>query len=464
MVVGRQGVRELLGIYGAVDAAVGCSDRNEFRSAVDNFLPGYSTHCGWHTEIEHALFEDPRDQTDIEDCLTRIVEFDTDDKRLPQPQKARLLFALATITRLNQIDPGCPLPELTDGDHRDLTVRALAAAGPDSREHGARIDIANAQLDDLTEGVRRNFFGRSAFTALRKVALDKSVIGEQTALAPICDSAVVTVNGLDSVVVDSTLQSDRVSLTNLKAIVNPYNWNENYPQFFVAMDKYPGNEICPDGWRRVLESVDFFDGVKITTPLKYLPIAETPVSAMLEYDLDMSKFDAGDRRVLVDRGYINMTATNQAGDPNQNGVRVQTRKVVHITGISPFAQQRLVCITGYGTASSDFLLGPAQTPSSTAHPFEYPVSEDAADQADVDDPPVALHRHAVPAAVQVWNDTLMDVTGHYADLAQKWWTTGVSASDLAEFGGRVGSRLAAAPLTYLNSINRPRYRDSGGPS
>ena len=55
----------------------------------------------------------------------------------------------------------------------------------------------------------------------------------------------------------------------------------------------------------------------------------------------------------VDRGFINMKVTNKAGDPTLGGVLVTTRKVVHIQGISAFAQAKLVCIGGYRSDSEN---------------------------------------------------------------------------------------------------------------
>ena len=459
----RRGVRELLAVYGGGSAAATDTDRRDFGASVDAFLPGYSTHPGWYDEIERYFFPElPRRTPDVRAALTELADESNNDVRLAQPEKARLLLALAIITRLGRLDPQCALPKLATADS-DLAIESLAAVGPGSLDPGQRRDNARAFYNEtFAPGVPERFVTKDAFDELRRTALTGGAIGGETAATPVCDAAVVTVGGVPAVVVDSAFTDDTVTLTNLKKIVNPYNWNENYPAFFARMDRCP-EMICPDGWRRVLESVDFFDGVRIRTPLKYLPITENPGFAMLEYDLDMSNFDSGDRRVLVDRGYINMFASNPAHDPDQPGVRVQTRKVVHIDGMSPFAQQRLVCITGYGTASSDFLLGPAGAPPADAEPFDFPPDQAAADRTDIDDHPVALHRHGVPAAVQTFNDTLMDLTAAYGDLAQKWWTTGVSASEVAEFGGRVGRRLAAAPLAYLDAMNRPRYHNRGGP-
>ena len=64
----------------------------------------------------------------------------------------------------------------------------------------------------------------------------------------------ITYDGIQSVVVDSVLSSNQVSLNDLKAVVDPRNWHYDDPSFFCAM-QYDG--LRADGWRRVLETVGF---------------------------------------------------------------------------------------------------------------------------------------------------------------------------------------------------------------
>jgi hypothetical protein len=151
-----------------------------------------------------------------------------------------------------------------------------------------------------------------------------------------------------------------------------------------------------------------------------------------------------------------MVVTNAARDPDQGGVRVRTRKVVHIAGIRPFAQERLVCITGYGTASADFLFGKAAPPSEAAKMFEYAVSEAQAEAAQSATAALTPARHAVPAAVKMWTDTLGDVTGDYVDLAEKWWNGALTMGDITNFSKRLTGRLANTPMDFLQAMNKPR--------
>ena len=80
------------------------------------------------------------------------------------------------------------------------------------------------------------------------------VLTQNAADIPLCNACVITYGGIQSVVVDSVLSSNQVLLNDLKAVVDPRNWNDDDPSFFCAM-QYEG--LRTDGWRRVLETVGF---------------------------------------------------------------------------------------------------------------------------------------------------------------------------------------------------------------
>ena len=62
------------------------------------------------------------------------------------------------------------------------------------------------------------------------------------------------------------------SFHDVVEIVNPFNWSDNYPEFFLSMDPCDAPERT-DGWFRVLETVGFsgLDGLELRTNLKYYP-------------------------------------------------------------------------------------------------------------------------------------------------------------------------------------------------
>jgi hypothetical protein len=217
-----------------------------------------------------------------------------------------------------------------------------------------------------------------------------------------------------------------------------------------------------DRWRRVLETVGFkgLGGYEITTALKYYPDPTvSECEARLDYDLDDPTPGPGDGQVLVDRGYINMRVTNPQRDPTKGGVRVRTRKVIHISGLSPFAQQRLVCLTGYGTASSEFLFGPASDLSKAKEdpvPFDY-YKQDKQPQAEPESDASEPSTHVVATAVNLWTDAVEGMASDYFDMAEKWMAGGLRLSDVTEFSQKVTGRLVSSPLEFLEKVNQPRY-------
>jgi hypothetical protein len=142
-----------------------------------------------------------------------------------------------------------------------------------------------------------------------------------------------------------------------------------------------------------------------------------------------------------------MTSTATSSKPTDKGVRVNTRKVVHIRNILPYAQARLVCITGYGSASMQFVCGAAALPQAGRKPFDYL----GADGSTGTPPP-----HAVPAAVQIWTQTLEDLTKDYVDLVGKYTSGGLTVQDVANYSKDVGGRLASTPWEILQALTRPR--------
>ncbi len=336
---------------------------------------------------------------------------------------------------------------------------ALAAVGPESISEEDRL----AQSVNLQHEVAFRFPNRQSFYDFRAYAASQEWIVEETLGVPLCQAAIVNIDGIESVVVDTEASSDKVSLNRLKAVVNPYNWHKNYPDFFCDMIACRRPER-DDGWRRVLEQVGFckFGGKPLRTMLKYFTTEENLYEARLDYDLDEPRGPEGDGQVTVDRGFINMWSLHK--NPDQDGVKVRTRKVVHINGILPYAQARLVCITGYASASNEFLFGAASNPPPNPKEFKFyavpPATETEADNVKAGGAGAAPADHVGTTAVKLWTDTVRDLTTNYFDFAGKWVTGNVRAEDVADYTKQVTSRLAKAPVDFLDAVSKPRYPDS----
>ncbi|WP_299561917.1 hypothetical protein [uncultured Mycolicibacterium sp.] len=456
-------LRDLLELYGALDAAAAADPAAA--ETLNTFLPGAAANTGWYAELERFFFGDQaRSTPDFAAACRRIAT----GAELTPPQKSRLLYGISVAARIAQTSPDAPL-----GDRTELVeglTAALAAVGPATVPPTERRRTAAADLDEYLEAVATGLHGRNDFYELRRALATpdatrkasllqhKVLVDPATLAVPLCRAAVRVVDGTRAVVVDTDMRSATVRLVNLKQVVNPFNWADNYPDFFIAMEHLAEPPYRPDRWRRVRETVGFkqVPATWLRTGLKYFA-TESAGEARIDYDLDEPVPAPGcDGRVTVDHGYVNLRADNPDRDEQRPGVRVRTRKVVRISGLSPFAQQRLVCLTGYGTASQEFLFGPATEPvPPDRKPFTYYDIGDpgASAPAGAQEPDT----HAVVTAVGMWAETVGAIGDASFALAGKWLDGQLTTEDVTAYGGLVGARLAAAPLEYLSRVNRPRY-------
>jgi hypothetical protein len=469
-------LRSLLALYGALDEAIIRTDDLRVAATVDAFLPGASANTGWYSELETFFFGADAQPTPDLDAALRDIGIDIlNGNALTTPQKSRLFFAVSAITRVRQVVPNAfpslPPPQTEDSEDSedqndegfDNWVKfALAAVGPENISEEDRL----AQSVSLQNEVAFRFPNRQSFYDFRAYAASQEWIVEEALGVPLCQAAIVNIDGIESVLVDTEASSDSVSLNQLKKVVNPYNWHENYPDFFCDMIAAARRPERGDGWRRVLEEVGFckYRGKTLRTMLKYFSTEDPkkPYEARLDYDLDEPKGPEGDGLVTVDRGFINMWSTVNNADAY--GVKVRTRKVVHINGFLPYAQARLVCITGYASASNEFLFGAASNPPPNPKEFKFyavpPATETEAVNVKAGGASAAPADHVGTTAVKLWTDTVRDLTTNYFDFAGKWVTGNVRAEDVADYTKQVSSRLAKAPVDFLDAVSKPRYPDS----
>ena len=480
-------LRDLLEVYGALDEAA-ASDPAA-RAVVDQFLPGASANTGWYGELEQFFFTDQaRHEPDLEAACRRIAnappagdgpldrESTSDEaataQALTAPQKSRLLYGLSVAARVRQAAPASALAATSEDDFHRAIANGLAACGPERVSMADRKSAAEHNVNDYLSAMRLEMTGPQQFYGLRRALATEGLpaggrlaevrlVDPETVSIPLCGAATRVVDGIRCVVVDTTMSDKSVTLENLKRIVNPFNWDKNYRDFFISMEEYEPR-FRDDEWRRVRETVGFrgFEDTHIVTGLKYLA-TEARGEARIDYDLDDPTPAPGcDGKVLVDRGYINMRADNEGRDERSAGVRVRTRKVVHIQGLSPYAQKRLVCLTGYGTASNEFLLNPARNPDAIQPRQEFTFY----DRDDAPEPPDLSARradepdtHVVATAVGLWADAVGDLTSDYFDLAEKWLGGRLTLGDVTSYSQQVTGRLVSAPLEFLDKVNQPRF-------
>ena len=460
--------RDILEVFGVIDHAVRTSrDNPELLAAADRLLPGSVANPGWYEEIERRFFpNDVREVPNLRDALARIADADGHDNRLNPAQKTRLLYGISASAQLNTVAPDAmPSFDQTDAAFNQALGESLGALAPANTALTDRRTSGAAAQADILQLACSDFKAPKDFDAMRDKAV-ADIRANKKMSAPLCKTSVVIVDGYESAVVDTEFDSPDVTLNQLKSIVNPFNWAQDYSELFVRME---GQEpdILPDKWRRVLETVRLLGSIELTTPLKFFPYHDpkNKLEARLDYDLDTPALNTGDGQVRVDRGFINMKSTS--GDADQPGVHVATRKVVHIERISAFAQAKLVCIGGYGTASATFLLGAAAKPPQNPEPFEFPTNEDEADKpkdATTIAPPATAITHFVPAAVGAWTECAQNLTNSYFDVAQKWLSGSLTMTDLADYSTSVTSELASSPWKYLQAMTTPRSPGKPGGS
>jgi hypothetical protein len=449
-------LRSLLELYGCLDRVVLQSDDPKIAAAVDQLLPGASANKGWYREIEHFCYgrHTDRARDDEPDPIRALNTIADHGEKLTAGEKLRLLYGVAAIARVQSVPASGPLPYLKkDNKMKDAVARALAYLGPADVSYEDHHKTTKASLDKIV-GHLEATTGRRSWPTVTREMVNNKWIAPEVADEPLCRTALVSVDGVESVVVDTNFTSNTLSLNDVKAIADPRNWDEDFHEFFADIKALPPRS---DGWGRFLETVDFGgDVLQLVTELKYYKSTPSPTEAILDYDLNDPWPGAGDGLVTVDRGFIDMRAVEK---PTQPGVEVRTRKVVHITGLSPAAQARLVCITGYGTASKEFLLGAAKTPPTNAVPWDDPVGgKDTSEEGDTE--PAEPTSYIASAAFKVWNDCVQNVMTKNLDMSEKWLDGALNLSDLANYSNDVGGLLLRAPWEFLEAINQPRYRGS----
>jgi hypothetical protein len=309
------------------------------------------------------------------------------------------------------------------------------------------------------------------YKVAQKLATDGyKVLTTDAASVPLCLPSVITVDGIESVVIDAELSSTKVSLNALKAVVDPRNWKKDCPSFFCGME-YKG--LRTDGWRKVLEHVGFCDLDESITPrlhtmLKfYKSTVNGPLKheARLDYDLnDPVLIPPGDGKITVDRGFINMWSTT--GNPAEKGVAVRTRKVAHIEGLRPYTMKRFVCIFGYGFAVAEMLFGSALDYKGGDTDFtpwedsatETPEQGSQASQQQCEGTSKEPHpdNSVASTAIAMAAKCVQDLSVKQFDLADKWLAGQLTVEDLTQYTAEVGARIASDPWKFIQAISKPK--------
>jgi hypothetical protein len=456
------GFENLLAVYQVLDgAAVEARARDNLQTIV---LEPNLRHidAGWSEPPPDSSSDVVRVPAPVDLVTTlRAIKSDADaGQSLTTPQKTRLFSAIADVARVSATTPDLisgPLPNFAEPASDEALMGALAELGPDEEPLEVRKARVVAAAPELFEFARK-IKTPEDFQQLTRMAVERGVLPVDALYVGTCTTEKVTIDGHECAVIDTQCSSPEVSLKNLLAVVNPFNWADNCPQFFASM--LPCGPPDDDGWGRVLETVGLLGvgNLPVTTQLTFYT-SNNGGFATLDFDLDKPTPGEGDGQVRVDRGWINMTSTS--GDPSQPGVRVSTRKIVRIERVSTVLQQT-VGLFGYGNQSAEMLFGRAKNPPATAKPFDYLGEAAASDSKNsaltspAKPPPADNARHFAPTAVAIWTDTVRDLTNDYADVAGKWTSGKLTADDFVDYAAKTTDHMVRAPFAFLQAMTSPR--------
>ncbi|KAA0075640.1 hypothetical protein CIW52_33210 [Mycolicibacterium sp. P9-64] len=471
-------LRALLEIYGSLDTALIESDDPRLARAVDRLFPGSSENVGWYEELEAFMFPvgdgtpsdlesavstRARTAADPIRALNELNDARTREDRPPTiPELSRIVYGIGALIRVTSAVAETPIPRVDDDTNSSLLSDVLALAGPDS-SFGNNRDVVAGQLSEIVNVFADQLTSRGEWPEVAQRLYAMKVLSADVAGVPLCQASVVKIGGIDSVVVDTHFDSDKVSLNQMIGVVDPRNWHRNYPSFFCSM---VGKGPRPDGWRKVLETVGFCYvdppyGRRLVTMLKFhksKTIEDGKYVARLDYDLnDPTPDPEGDGQIDVDRGFINVYAKD--ADPALKGVVVRTRKVAHINGIRPYTQKRFVCIFGYGDSTQEMLLGSALDPEYKGEGFPWDDAVVDPDTATSNGPatqPAPPTNSVMSTAFKMAADCVQDLTVKNLDLADKWMAGQLTPADLAEYSTQIGARLASDPWKFLEAISKPK--------
>lgn len=457
--------QSLLALYGALDQAVIGSGDAEIEATVERYLPGSTgENAGWYDQLLGFLgdgsyrvperrVEEPPAVPDLSEALTTLQDLHgtTDGAEPLTPvQSSRMVYAIGALSHLPSYYP----PD--EWDERFAQTLALARGG-----------------ENLLGLLRRDFRGRDDFSTVMQFAAQRAWIDPYVALVPLCQTKVKFVRGHLCVVLTTEFESQQVSLDQLKNVIDLTNWAKCLP-FFCEMDP---EKPRSDGWSRVLEHVSTTCSIsgtpEMVTPLKYWKgpaqgVVLPQPSAWVDYALDddPAPGEIGDGRMVVDEGFIRMTAT--VSNSANKGVRVRTRKVAGFRNLAFVPAAIFACVMGYGDQGVEMLLGGVakRPPSGGSGWTDWSPSTAPANQpggapaqptpTDGCDPSGS----AVQVAIDMLNECIDDMSQQSAAIANMWATGAVPIAETMTFTTNLAARLATDPWRYLDRL-RDANRGSG---
>lgn len=472
-----------LAYFGAIDDAVCRATNPDTLKMVDEFLPGSTSpgRRGWYGELQRyvnrnrdalqpvAPGDEPAEARPIVfPSLAQAVQDVTtqppvgprlrgggDDTSVRDPRTApvtaKLLYASTVLGKIAEMER----PQVFGAGNEEVFR---------SPEESDPLTLLLEQTSQRQRSECRSYAGRLR-TANDRVTYDREVgrlaaggmIPQAVSAQPgSCNGRLRNVGGRFCSVVTTDWPRDDITLDEMAATIEPFNWPLLY-DFFVGMLKT--RPRTNNGWTRVLEVVSP-DRTKwqLRTTLKYWKATTADTGICINYDLDDVRDPRDSGLVEVDSGYIWITTAGP-------GVRIRTSKALRIRGLSPSATAALACHSGWSDAGAQLLTEDAKTPPRGCVAFDpcSPVPEPADEGADGDPPVDAVAGDPVgpaeAAAEQLdlptgWREDLIGtisgqvtayvdtLSGLAAETADKWGD-GIDVDDVKSLGGRWSEQLTA---------------------
>jgi hypothetical protein len=459
----------LLALYAALDRAVMEFHDPGIAATVEGFLPGTTgeSQRGWSRDLEHFL---GRDLPEVNTALSEIAQA----APLTRPQLSRLVYVVGALAHITTYK----------ADNEQVFAEALRLARP-QRMPRPEAQVAEVAGTDpglgLLDLLEEHFSNSRDWHDVTKAAVQAGYLDPIVATVPLCNACLTTQDGIECVLVDTRFEDSTVSLEDVKAILDPQNWDKTAGEFFCNMTSLGVRNSDPyKGWGRIRETVGVWCGSglpELVTDLKYYKADySNPDQAVLQYDLDDPFPGVGDGHVTVDKGWLKATRGTST-DPNV-GVTVATRKVVHIDPLSPVLQKVFVCVMGYGQAAMEMLLGHAHPPPANAVPWSDPpaplqappaplaaASAGQPGSAQAGNGAGAAPTTAAGLAVSMMSDFLAEVTHDSSDFAAKCANKQLTVDDFATLSANLAAKMASQPWRFLQRLSElPPSPPTGGPS
>jgi hypothetical protein len=477
-------LESIFDLYGALDkvaAAALASDEPDQAILVDQYLPGASANVGWSDEIkaffelsDHAGISSDMDIAEsVNNALSALTTHIEGDQALTIPEQSNLVYVIGALAHVDAAK--------TAGN-TDLFKDVLEIASPEV-DAGIRASHAN-ELYNLLE---HDFNGFDSWQEVINFAAapEQGWVKSDIADVPQCRTGVVTVNGYECVVIDADIKSDKVTFNRLIDVVDPRNWPLSYPSFFCGMT---GEFHRTDNWLDIVEAAGFCKKpapytFRLTTKLKFIKTDQVEnLDARLDYDMSETQdHPPCDRKVKVDRGFVNVLCTNPKGNPDEGGVLMRTRKVAHVVGLSPYAQAFWLCKLGYGWAAVYTFFSPAASGTSARPGYTAwktpPHEKENPKVPEPPEPPTDGTTGATQATgkktkptlevasktAATLKDTAEFLTDKHLEITRKYLANQLNFGDMAVFSAEIGAKLASEPWRWLHKIVTPGPGPGPGP-